>query len=32
MTIKSDIWLRKMAAEHKMIDPFLPELLREVNG
>jgi len=32
MTIKSDIWLRKMAAEHDMIDPFLPELLREVNG
>lgn len=32
MTIKSDIWLRKMAAEHKMIDPFLPELVRETNG
>ena len=32
MTIKSDIWLRRMAEEHGMIDPFLPELLREVNG
>ncbi len=32
MAIKSDIWLRKMADEHKMISPFLPELLREVNG
>jgi dCTP deaminase len=32
MTIKSDIWLRKMAAERKMIDPFLPELIREANG
>ncbi|MGI8544482.1 MAG: dCTP deaminase [Aridibacter sp.] len=32
MTIKSDIWLRKMAEEHEMIIPFLPELLREVNG
>src|SRR5690606_39537404 len=32
MTIKSDIWLRRMAEEHEMISPFLPELLREVNG
>lgn len=32
MTIKSDIWLRRMAAEHGMITPFLPELVREVNG
>jgi len=32
MTIKSDIWLRKMANECQMIEPFLPELLREVNG
>jgi dCTP deaminase len=32
MTIKSDIWLRKMATEFKMIDPFLPELVRETNG
>jgi deoxycytidine triphosphate deaminase len=32
MTIKSDIWLRRMAEEHEMISPFLPELVREVNG
>ncbi len=32
MTIKSDLWLRRMAAEQGMIDPFLPELVREVNG
>lgn len=32
MAIKSDLWLRKMAEEHKMISPFLPELLREVGG
>lgn len=32
MSIKSDIWLRRMAEEHEMIKPFLPELVREVNG
>lgn len=32
MAIKSDLWLRKMAEEHEMISPFLPKLLREVNG
>ena len=32
MTIKSDLWLRRMAEEHQMISPFLPELVREVNG
>src|SRR5688500_2959488 len=32
MTIKSDLWLRRMAAEKGMIEPFLPELVREVNG
>ncbi len=32
MTIKSDLWLRKMVKETTMIDPFLPELLREVDG
>ncbi|MEO6333397.1 MAG: dCTP deaminase [Pyrinomonadaceae bacterium] len=32
MTIKSDLWLRRMAEERQMIDPFLPELVREVNG
>ena len=32
MTIKSDIWLRRMAEENGMIEPFLPELVRESNG
>ena len=32
MTIKSDLWLRRMADEHNMISPFLPELVREVDG
>ncbi|MEW6361007.1 MAG: dCTP deaminase [Pyrinomonadaceae bacterium] len=31
MTIKSDAWLRRMAAEG-MIEPFLPELVREAEG
>ena len=30
MTIKSDIWLRRMAEEQQMIEPFLPELVREI--
>ncbi len=32
MTIKSDIWLRKMAEEQQMISPFLADLVREVDG
>jgi deoxycytidine triphosphate deaminase/intein/homing endonuclease len=32
MTIKSDLWLRRMAEEHEMISPFLTELVRETNG
>jgi dCTP deaminase len=32
MTIKSDLWLRRMAEEHEMITPFLPELVRESEG
>jgi deoxycytidine triphosphate deaminase len=32
MAIKSDKWIRRMAAEHGMIEPFSPELVREVNG
>ena len=32
MTIKSDLWLRKMAEEQQMITPFLPELVRETDG
>jgi dCTP deaminase len=32
MTIKSDVWLHRMAEEQQMIQPFLPELVRETNG
>src|SRR5258706_16071736 len=32
MTIKSDVWLRKMAEEQGMITPFLAGLVREVDG
>ena len=32
MTIKSDLWLRRMVEQNQMITPFLPELVREVEG
>jgi len=32
MSIKSDLWIRRMAEEQQMIEPFLPELVREKNG
>jgi dCTP deaminase len=32
MTIKSDLWLRRMVQENRMIEPFNPELVREVEG
>ena len=32
MTIKSDVWISRMAAEQDMIVPFLPQLLRETGG
>ena len=32
MSIKSDIWIRKMATEHNMISPFENRLIREVKG
>ncbi|TVO62760.1 dCTP deaminase [Denitromonas ohlonensis] len=31
MSIKSDKWIRRMAQEHQMLEPFAPELVRE-NG
>ena len=31
MSIKCDSWIRRMAAEHKMIEPFEPDQVRE-NG
>ncbi|MCF7852042.1 MAG: dCTP deaminase [Simkaniaceae bacterium] len=32
MSIQSDKWIKKMALEHGMIEPFCEELVREVNG
>ena len=29
MTIKSDKWIRRMAAEHGMIEPFEPGQVRQ---
>ena len=32
MTIKSDKWIRRMAAEHGLIEPFEPGQVREADG
>jgi dCTP deaminase len=32
MSIKSDRWIRRMATEHGMIDPFVQGQVREVDG
>ena len=32
MSIKSDRWIRRMAREHGMIEPFAETQVREVNG
>ena len=32
MSIKSDKWIRRMAADHGMIEPFEPGQVREVEG
>ena len=32
VSIKSDRWIRRMAAEHGMIDPFSPEQVRVADG
>ncbi|TAK42897.1 MAG: dCTP deaminase [Betaproteobacteria bacterium] len=32
MTIKSDRWIRRMAAEHRMIEPFEPHQVKEAAG
>jgi deoxycytidine triphosphate deaminase len=32
MSIKSDNWIRRMAREHRMIEPFEPEQVRQANG
>ena len=32
MSVKCDRWIRRQAREHRMIEPFEPELVREVGG
>ena len=32
MTIKSDKWIRRMASENAMIEPFEPNQIRHENG
>ena len=32
MSIKSDRWIRRMAVEHRMIEPFEPRQVREASG
>ena len=32
MSIRSDKWIRQMALEHRMIEPFEPNQVREING
>ncbi len=32
MSIKSDRWIRRMAAEHRMIEPFEPGQIKQING
>jgi dCTP deaminase len=32
MSVKADRWIRRMAAEHKMIEPFEPGQVRNVDG
>ena len=32
MPIKPDHWIQRMAAEHRMIEPFVKEQVRSVNG
>jgi len=32
MSIKSDRWIRRMAEQHRMIEPFEPDQVRQANG
>jgi dCTP deaminase len=32
MTVKADKWIRRMALEHGMIDPFEPDQVKELDG
>jgi dCTP deaminase len=32
MSIKSDRWIRRMAQQHRTIEPFEPDQIRNANG
>jgi dCTP deaminase len=32
VSIKSDRWIRRMAAEHRMIEPFEPDQVKQIEG
>ena len=32
MSIKSDRWIRRMAGQHRMIEPFEPNQIKELKG
>ena len=32
MSIKSDVWIKRMSREHKLIDPFEEKLVRNSRG
>ena len=32
MSIKSDKWIRRMAEQHRMIEPYEPDQVKQVNG
>jgi dCTP deaminase len=32
MSIKSDVWIKRMSREQKLIDPFEEKLIRAVDG
>jgi len=32
MSVKSDRWIRRMAQQHRMIEPFEPNQIKQVNG
>ena len=32
MTVKSDRWIRHMAAQHRMIEPFEPQQTKIIDG
>jgi len=32
MSVKSDRWIRRMVEKHRMIEPFAPDQVREIDG